>query len=108
MRWQPWYALENANTTAAYISACKHAANLAHAVTGMTIKTVWSPALENHRPTPEIQSTYPGETYVDVIAPDKYSPQYPLSLRNWDGSGTNSSSAVQWQSMLINRGHGWD
>jgi len=107
-----WYATRDSTTAAAYVAAWQHIADLAHnlvsgfPVTGITVKTVWGPAVINWVAV-GISSTYPGDTYVDIIGPDCYSNVWPEDLHNWETGGTDANTTV-WAANPINREHYWD
>ncbi|WP_331156715.1 discoidin domain-containing protein [Steroidobacter sp.] len=113
--WYGWQVRSEA-TRAAYIAAWRHVATLAHNYAiahGMTIQTVWSPtASYTNDGIPEANS-YPGDSYVDVIAPTAYSPIWnatrsPDGTAYYDwGSGRNVSLS-QWLANPVNRRKIWD
>lgn len=113
--WYGWQVRSEA-TRVAYIAAWRHVANLAHAYAqthGMTIETMWSPTASyaNHGVSEE--SSYPGDEYVDVIAPTAYSPLWnPTRSRDntayHDWSTGQNVSLSQWLANPVNRRQLWD
>jgi hypothetical protein len=113
--WYGWQ-VRSESTRTAYVAAWRHVANLAHNYAiayGMTIETVWSPtASYTNYGIPE-QSSYPGDSYVDIIAPTAYSPIWnatrsPDKTAYYDwGSGLNVSLA-EWLARPVNRRRVWD
>jgi hypothetical protein len=110
--WYGWYATKNATTAAAFVAAFQHVADLAHnlvpayPITGVTVKTVWCPVNINWTAYP-VTSTYPGDSYVDVVGPDCYSNVWPSDLTNW-GKRCTDGSTTAWAADPINRTHFWD
>lgn len=113
--WYGWRVCSEA-TKNAYITAWRHVADLAHryaAEHGMNIRTVWSPiaSLANYG-VPEEES-YPGDAYVDVIAPTAYSPIWnPTRSKDrsnyYDWSTQQDVSLAAWLSNPANRRQLWD
>jgi hypothetical protein len=113
--WYGWQVRSEATRTA-YIAAWRHVATLAHnyaAAHGMTIETVWSPTASYASPAVPAESSYPGDSSVDIIAPTAYSPIWNATRSadntayyDWD-SGTNVSLS-QWLGNPENRRHLWD
>lgn len=113
--WYGWQVRSEA-TRVAYIAAWRHVANLAHSYAnsnGMVIETLWSPTASyaNYGMTEE--SSYPGDAYVDIIAPTHYSPiwnptrsQDKTAYHDWS-SGQNVSLA-DWLANAANRRVIWD
>jgi F5/8 type C domain/Glycosyl hydrolase family 26 len=113
--WYGWRARSTASRDA-YIAAWRHVANLAHtyAVThGMIIETVWSPSASFANFGLGEESTYPGDAYVDIIAPTGYSSIWNAT-RNadrtawYDWSTRQSVTLEQWYANAVNRKHSWD
>jgi hypothetical protein len=72
--WYGWQVRSEA-TRLAYIAAWRHVADLAHAYAqthGMTIETMWSPSASYANYGVGEESSYPGDQYVDIIAPTAY------------------------------------
>jgi hypothetical protein len=113
--WYGWQVRSEA-TRAAYVAAWRHVATLAHNYAiahGMTIQTVWSPTASYTNDGIPEESSYPGDSYVDVIAPTAYSPVWNptrssdgTAYYDW-GSGRNVSLS-QWLANPVNRRHLWD
>lgn len=113
--WYGWQVRSEATRTA-YIAAWRHVATLAHNYAnahGMTIETMWSPTASYASPAIPPESSYPGDSYVDIIAPTAYSPIWNATRSadntayyDWD-SGTNVSLPT-WLSEAENRRHLWD
>lgn len=113
--WYGWRVCSEA-TKAAYIAAWRHVANLAHRYAlqnGMSIKTVWSPSasFSNHGIAEE--DSYPGDAYVDVIAPTAYSPIWnPTRSQDgthyYDWTTQRDVSLEIWLANAANRRRLWD
>jgi hypothetical protein len=113
--WYGWRVRTEA-TKNAYIAAWRHVANLAHtyaAANAMTIETVWSPSGSYANFGLSEESSYPGDAYVDIVAPTAYSPVWSVT-RNadksayYDWSTKQSVTLEQWLSNPVNRKHSWD
>jgi hypothetical protein len=113
--WYGWRVSSEA-TKNAYIAAWRHVANLAHAYAannGMTIETVWSPTASfSNYGIPE-ESSYPGDAYVDIIAPTAYSPIWnPTRSKDrtayHDWSTKTDVSLSAWLANPVNRRVVWD
>ncbi len=113
--WYGWQARSTASRDA-YISAWRHVANLAHdyaAANGMTIETVWSPSASYGNFGIAEEATYPGDSYVDVIAPTAYANIWNAT-RNADRSAwydwttRQDVTLEQWYANPANRKHSWD
>lgn len=113
-----WYGWQVSSETAkaAYLAAWRHVATLAHDYAiahGMTIETVWSPtASYTNYGIPE-ESSYPGDSYVDVIAPTAYSPIWnatrsPDGTAYYDWGSRQNVSLSQWLANPVNRRQIWD
>jgi hypothetical protein len=79
----------------------------------MTIETVWSPTASYANYGVGEESSYPGDSHVDVIAPTAYSPIWnatrsrdQTAYHDW-GSGLNVSLAA-WLANPVNRRQIWD
>ena len=113
--WYGWQVRSEA-TRVAYIAAWRHVAELAHAyalANGMTIETVWSPSASYANYGMSEESSYPGDEYVDIIAPTAYSPVWnptrsrdKTAYHDWS-SGLNVSLA-DWLANPVNRRRVWD
>jgi hypothetical protein len=113
--WYGWQVRSEA-TRAAYVAAWRHVAELAHEYAkahGMVIETMWSPSASyaNYGLTEE--SSYPGDEYVDIIAPTHYSPIWNptrssdrTAYHDWS-TGENVSLA-DWLANPVNRRVIWD
>jgi hypothetical protein len=79
----------------------------------MTIETVWSPtASYTNAGIPE-ENSYPGDSYVDIVAPTAYSPIWnptrsPDQTAYYDWSSERNVSLSQWLANPANRRHLWD
>ena len=113
--WYGWQVRSDA-TQAAYLAAWRHVATVArnYAIAhGMTIETVWSPTASytNHGIAEE--SSYPGDSYVDIVAPTAYSPIWnatrsPDGTAYYDWSSGQNVSLSQWLANPVNRSQIWD
>lgn len=113
--WYGWRVCSEA-TKKAYIAAWRHVAALAHRYAnkyGMDIRTVWSPSASYANfGIPEVDS-YPGDEFVDVIAPTAYSPLWnvtrsPQGGTYHDWSTQQGVTLETWMSNPENRRHIWD
>ena len=113
--WYGWRVCSEA-TKNAYIAAWRHVADLAHryaAQNGMTIRTVWSPIASFSNYGVAEEESYPGDAYVDVIAPTAYSPIWnPTRSKDrtsyYDWSTHTDVSLATWLSSVANRRQIWD
>lgn len=118
--WYPWLATNNQTRANAYIAAWQRVANIAHATPGITVRTVWCPAVLNWSALSP-NATYPGDAYVDVIAPDIYAKIWAVSGYIWpsgpaltpfDASEAGKANQAIWATThanaMINRQHYWD
>jgi hypothetical protein len=113
--WYGWQVRSEA-TRVAYIAAWRHVARLAHTYAqkhGMTIDTMWSPSASYANYGIGEESSYPGDEYVDIIAPTAYSPIWnptrsrdKTAYHDWS-SGLNVSLA-DWLANPANRRQIWD
>jgi hypothetical protein len=113
--WYGWQVRSEA-TRVAYIAAWRHVANLAHSYArtyGMTIETMWSPSASYANYGVSEESSYPGDAYVDIIAPTAYSPVWnptrsrdKTAYHDWS-TGLNVSLA-DWLANPVNRRQVWD
>ncbi|MBL8271347.1 discoidin domain-containing protein, partial [Steroidobacter sp.] len=113
--WYGWQVRSEA-TRVAYIAAWRHVADLAHkyaASNGMVIETMWSPSASYANYGLSEESSYPGDSYVDVIAPTHYSPVWnptrsrdKTAYHDWT-SGANVALG-DWLANAANRRVVWD
>lgn len=113
--WYGWQVRSEATRTA-YIAAWRHVANLAHSyasANGMVIETLWSPSASYANYGLSEESSYPGDSYVDIIAPTHYSPIWnPTRSRDQsayhDWSSGQTVSLADWLANAANRRVVWD
>ena len=113
--WYGWQVRSEA-TRAAYVAAWRHVADLAHAyasANGMVIETMWSPSASYANYGMSEESSYPGDGYVDIIAPTHYSPIWnPTRSRDktayHDWSSGQNVSLADWLENPANRRVLWD
>jgi hypothetical protein len=107
---QPWYVGSDPQTQADYIAAFQaiytelHAAGAEY---GVNIQVVWNPAANASYTGLNINSIYPGNNYVDVIAADDYSGEFPITLYDWT-THTYDTSYAQWAANPANLIHYWN
>ncbi|KJC62753.1 hypothetical protein UP10_00820 [Bradyrhizobium sp. LTSPM299] len=117
----PSYAGEDAATRADWVKAFQHIYTVLHAAgkaDGVNIKVAWNPSVANYSHAGNVIDTaYPGNQHVDIIAADVYGDVFPYGssthLYDWDKSGQvlNSSRPVydssvkQWAADPINLDH---
>ncbi len=117
----PSYAGDDAATRADWVKAFQHIYTVLHAAgaaEGVNIEVAWNPAVTNYSHAGNvIQSAYPGDQYVDIVAADVYGDVYPYGssthLYDWDKSGqvldssqpVYDSSVQQWASDPVNLQH---
>lgn len=101
-----------------WIAAFKKMADLWRAAAsagGKTVKIVWNPNANQYADN-GVKNAYPGDSYVDVIGIDMYSPCYedsnaqaaPGSAALYNGDGTYSNSIKDWLAIDANRVRWWD
>jgi hypothetical protein len=113
--WYGWQVRSEA-TRVAYIAAWRHVADLAHAYAnshGMVIETMWSPTASYANYGIAEESSYPGDSYVDIVAPTHYSPIWnPTRSRDktayYDWSSNQDVSLADWLANPANRRVIWD
>ncbi|HEY5759114.1 MAG TPA: discoidin domain-containing protein [Steroidobacter sp.] len=113
--WYGWQVRSEASRVA-YINAWRHVATLAHSyasANGMIIETMWSPSASYANYGLGEESSYPGDSYVDIIAPTHYSPIWnptrsrdKTAYHDWT-SGQNVTLA-DWLANAANRRVVWD
>lgn len=117
----PSYAGDDAATRADWVKAFQHIYTVLHAAgqaDGVNIQVAWNPSVVNYSHAGDvIETAYPGNQYVDIIAADVYGDVFPYGspthLYDWDKSGQvlNSphpvydSSLQQWASDPVNLQH---
>ena len=108
----PWGPGNSGSPTADadFVAAWQHVANLVHeqgTASGITVQTVWNPADINWTSTSPA-SLYPGDSYVDIISTDAYSPVYPLDLTSWSSNSLSQvANLTTWAADPTNRAHYW-
>ncbi len=113
--WYGWRVRSEA-TRAAYIAAWRHVADLAHKYArthDMTIETMWSPSASYANYGLSEESSYPGDAYVDIVAPTHYSPIWnPTRSRDrtayHDWSSGENVTLEEWLANPVNRRVIWD
>jgi hypothetical protein len=113
--WYGWQVRSEATRTA-YIAAWRNVATLAHnyaTAHGMTIQTVWSPTASYANAAVAAESSYPGDSYVDIIAPTAYSPIWNATrsadnTAYYDWESNTNVSLSQWLANPENRRQLWD
>jgi hypothetical protein len=117
----PSYAGGDAATRADWVKAFQHIYTVLHAAgqaEGVNVQVAWNPSVVNYSHAGNvIETAYPGNQYVDIIAADVYGDVFPYGspthLYDWDKSGQvlNSSHPVydtsvqQWAADPVNLGH---
>jgi beta-mannanase len=117
----PSYAGEDATTRADWVKAFQHIYTVLHAAgqaDDVNVQVAWNPSVVNYSHAGNvIETAYPGNQYVDIIAADVYGDVFPYGssthLYDWDKSGQvlNSSHPVydtsvqQWAADPINLEH---
>ena len=117
----PSYAGNDAATRADWVKAFQHISTVLHAAgqaEGVKVQVAWNPSVVNYSHAGNvIETAYPGNQYVDIIAADVYGDVFPYGspthLYDWDKSGRvlNSSHPVydgsvrQWAADPVNLEH---
>lgn len=109
MMWAPGNsAAPSAN--ADFIAAFRRVADVIHARArqrGIRAMIHWNPAAINYT-SYDVETLYPGDAYVDVIAIDQYSPMWPIGLTDWSTGGTvEMTDRDAWAAIPANRAHYW-
>jgi len=106
----PWYMGDDAGTQADWVKAFQHLSTLLRgqaSADGVTAKIEWNPNLQGWTNQPTANA-YPGDSYVDVVSVDTYSPLYPAGFYNWDkNDGSYNANAAEWAADPVNRAHYW-
>lgn len=111
-QFMPWAPDNSAQptVTADFIAAWQRVASVLHAAgaaDGVTVQTVWNPALLNYDRTSPT-ALYPGDAAVDIVSADVYSPAYPNDLTDWSTGGVSSSANLAaWAAIAANQEHAW-
>lgn len=113
--WYGWQVRSEASRNA-YIAAWRHVADLAHhyaAANAMTIETVWSPSASYANYGIGEEESYPGDAYVDIIAPTMYSPIWSPTpsvdqTAYYDWSTQQNVTLEAWLANPVNRRRLWD
>lgn len=104
MPWSPTSASEVQSRIAAFRYLATLSRQVASAA-GVNAQIIWSPVWINATAV-NTASLYPGNSSVDVISTDMYSPAQPLDLYNWAiNNATYASSTTQWASNPLNLLH---
>ena len=117
----PSYAGDDAATRADWVKAFQHISTVLHAAghaEGVNVQVAWNPSVVNYSHAGNvIETAYPGNQYVDIIAADVYGDVFPYGssthLYDWDKSGQvlNSSHPIydgsvrQWAADPVNLEH---
>ena len=106
----PWYMGDDASTQADWVKAFQHLSTLMRgeaSADGATAKIEWNPNSQGYNNQPVVNA-YPGDSYVDIVSLDTYSPVYPNGLYNWDkNDGSYNADATEWAADPVNRAHYW-
>ena len=106
----PWYMGDDATTQADWVKAFQHLSTLMRgeaSAVGATAKIEWNPNSQGYTNQPTVNA-YPGDSYVDIVSLDTYSPVYPNGLYNWDkNDGSYNANAAEWAADPVNRAHYW-
>lgn len=104
-----WYAGDDAQTRADWVAAFRHIADVLHTAPGANVKVIWNPNVQSWNGTMDVKTLYPGDSYVDVVGADVYSPVYPRDYYDWTrNDGTADPSFAAWVADPVNRAHYWD
>lgn len=108
----PWYVGDDAQTQADWVAAFRHIATVLRAIPGVSVKIIWNPNVRNYNGRSgqlDVTTLYPGDSYVDVVGADLYSPMHPYDLYSWArNDGTFDATFAQWAANPVNRRHYWD
>jgi beta-mannanase len=85
--WYPWGGTVNANSPALFVRAWRHMVDVFRTAGADNVRFVWSPNNVDVPASNRLESYYPGDAYVDVLAVDGY---------NW---GAGKPEFGGWQSF---------
>lgn len=85
--WYPWGGTVNANSPALFVRAWRHMVDVFRGAGASNVHFVWSPNNVDVPASNRLESYYPGDSYVDVLAVDGY---------NW---GAGKPEFGGWQSF---------
>ena len=107
----PWSPGNSSSPTANadFVKAFQHIADLIHsegASQKVTAQVVWNPADINYSNTSPA-ALYPGDSYVDIVSTDAYSPLYPNDTSDWSGNGTTQVGTAAFAASAVDRAHFW-
>jgi beta-mannanase len=81
--WYPWSARANGGSSTAFVNAWRHVHDLFAQAGASNVRWVWCPNITTRLPT-SLDSVYPGDSYVDIIAIDGYNGGSELpSMGGW-------------------------
>jgi hypothetical protein len=89
--WYPWGGRVNGNSAAQFVQAWRHIVDIFRAAGASNVRFVWSPLNVDVPASNKLESYYPGDAYVDVLAIDGY---------NW-GAGTPQFGGWQTFSQVF-------
>ena len=95
--YMPWSMGNTPASVAAWVAAFSHVADVLHAVPGIQVNVVWNPGLTNNSQVP-VANAYPGDSKVDIIGLDIYSPTYKYDPSVSDSQFYNYPAASQYHS----------
>lgn len=109
MPWAPGNS-GNPNAVSDFVKAFQHVADIEHSESkakGIIGQVEWNTTNQNWTPY-DLTTAYPGDSYVDIISTDAYSPVYPNDLTDWaHGGNSQVSDAKTWAADAANREHFW-
>lgn len=95
--------------TPQWVAAWKRIATVVRSVSNVKVYTTWNPCVSSYSPFEIVNTTYPGDEYVDVIGLDIYSVVWPGSLYDWQlNNGTIDANVSIWCQSSVNREHYWN
>jgi hypothetical protein len=104
---QPWDVGTDTTQAGQWIAAFQHVVGLLRAVTGITVKIVWNPALSGARPL-TVDQTYPGDAFVDVIGLSVFNGVTQTDDYSWaNNDGSFEPDFATFMSKAANRAHYW-
>ncbi len=106
----PWFMGDDAETQGNWVKAFQHLSTIMRDeanTLGVTAKIEWNPNSQGWSTQP-VANAYPGDSYVDIVSLDTYSPVWPNGLYDWSkNDGSYNANTTEWAANPVNRAHFW-
>ncbi len=108
-----WFVGSDKQTQSDFVSAFQHISDVLHSAgqsSGVDVKIVWSPNIQNWNADLNVLNLYPGNKAVDIIGPDQYDNMYPRDLfehyftypsgNKWSPAGDGQGNGQSLQTFI--------